>query len=64
MDVISSFLGKVPQSTLSMLNVYLENQLQHIHVYPSENEVIFMPGTTFEVVADPLHHHGGLHIDI
>ncbi|CAF1399730.1 unnamed protein product [Rotaria sordida] len=21
-----------------------------------------MPGTTFKVVANPLHHHGGLHI--
>ncbi|CAF2506999.1 unnamed protein product [Rotaria sp. Silwood2] len=21
-----------------------------------------MPGTTFEVVSDPLHHHGGLHL--
>ena len=61
-DVISSFLGKVPQSTLFSIQCSTGKSIAAYTCYPSENEVILMPGTTFEIVSDPLHHHGGLHI--
>jgi hypothetical protein len=61
-NVISSFLGKVPQSTLFNIQCSTGKSIAAYTCYPNENEVILMPGTTFEVVSDPLHHHGGLHI--
>jgi len=61
-NVISAFLGKVPQSTLFSIQCSSGKSISAYTCYPSENEVILMPGTTFEVVADPLHHHGGLNI--
>ena len=60
--VISSFLGEVPQSTLFNIQCSTGKCIAEYTCYPSENEIILMPGTTFEVVDDPLHHHGGLHI--
>ena len=61
-NIISSFLGEVPQSTLFNIECSTGKSISAFTSYPSENEVILMPGTMFEVVADPLHHHGGLHI--
>ena len=61
-DVILSFLGKTPQSTLFNIQCSSGKSIAAYTCYPSENEVILMPGTTFEVVSDPLHHHGGVHI--
>jgi hypothetical protein len=61
-NVISAFLGKVPQSTLFSIQCSSGKSISAYTCYPSENEVILMPGTTFEVVSDPLHHHGGLNI--
>jgi hypothetical protein len=61
-DVISSFLGEVPQSTLFNIDCSSGKFIGEYTCFPKEDEVILMPGTTFEVVADPLHHHGGLHI--
>ncbi|CAF3135589.1 unnamed protein product [Rotaria sp. Silwood2] len=60
-DVISSFLGNAPQSTLFSIECSNGKSIAAYTCYPNENEVILMPGTTFEVVSDPLHHHGGLH---
>ncbi len=60
-DVISSFLDKSPQSTLFNIQCSTGKIIAAYTCYPAEDEVILMPGTTFEVVADPLHHHGGLH---
>ncbi|CAF3341423.1 unnamed protein product [Rotaria sp. Silwood2] len=61
-DVISSFLGNVPQSTLFNIDCINGKSIAAYTCYPTEDEVILMPGTTFEVVSNPLHHHGGLHI--
>lgn len=61
-DVISSFIGEVPQSTLFNIQCTSGRSISNYTSYPSEDEVILMPGTKFTVVADPLHHHGGLHI--
>ncbi|CAF2674566.1 unnamed protein product [Rotaria sp. Silwood2] len=61
-DVISSFLGKTSQSTLFNIECSNGHSIAAYTCYPNENEVILMPGTMFEVVSDPLHHHGGLHI--
>ncbi|CAF1530859.1 unnamed protein product [Rotaria sp. Silwood1] len=61
-DVISSFIGKTPQSTLFNIECSTGKSIAAYTCYPHENEVILMPGTTFEVVSDPLHHHGGLHV--
>lgn len=61
-NIISSFLGEVPHSTLFNIECSTGKSISTFTSYPSENEVILMPGTMFEVVADPLHHHGGLHI--
>jgi hypothetical protein len=61
-NVISSFLDKTPQSTLFNIECSTGKFIAAYTCYPAEDEVILMPGTTFEVVADPLHHHGGLHI--
>ncbi|CAF1425090.1 unnamed protein product [Rotaria sordida] len=61
-DVISSFLGNAPQSTLFNIDCINGKSIAAYTCYPAEDEVILMPGTTFEVVANPLHHHGGLHI--
>ena len=60
-DVISSFLSKSPQSTLFNIECSTGKVIAAYTCYPAEDEVILMPGTTFKVVADPLHHHGGLH---
>jgi hypothetical protein len=61
-DVISSFLDKAPQSTLFNIECSTGKCIAAYTCYPKEDEVILMPGTIFEVVANPLHHHGGLHI--
>ncbi|CAF1381061.1 unnamed protein product [Rotaria sordida] len=61
-DVISSFLGNAPQSTLFNIDCVNGKSIAAYTSYPTEDEVILMPGTTLEVVANPLHHHGGLHI--
>jgi hypothetical protein len=61
-DVISSFLGKAPQSTLFNIECSTGKCIAAYTCYPNEDEVILMPGTMFEVVANPLHHHGGLHV--
>ncbi|CAF1165620.1 unnamed protein product [Adineta steineri] len=61
-DVISTFLGKVPHSTLFNIQCSTGKSISAYTCYPSENEVILMPGTTFKVVADPFHHQDGLHI--
>ncbi|UJR11562.1 hypothetical protein I4U23_015742 [Adineta vaga] len=61
-DVISIFLGNASQSTLFSIKCLNGKCIAAYTCFPNENEVILMPGTKFEVVADPLHHHGGLHI--
>ena len=61
-DIISAFLGEVPQSTLFNIECLTGKSIAAFTSYPSEDEVILMPGTMFEVAANPLHHHGGLHI--
>jgi hypothetical protein len=61
-DIISGFLDKAPQSTLFNIECSAGKCIAEYTNYPSEDEVIFMPGTTFEVVSNPLHHHGGLHV--
>ncbi|CAF2879300.1 unnamed protein product [Rotaria sp. Silwood2] len=61
-DVVSSFLGKTSQSTLFNIECSNGKFIAAYTCYPSEDEVIMMPGTMFKVVSDPLHHHGGLHI--
>ena len=61
-DIISSFLGETPHSTLFNIECFNGKSIAAYTCYPSENEVILMPGSTFKVVADPLHHKGGLHI--
>ena len=60
-DVISSFLDKAAHSTLFNIECSTGKVIAEYTCYPHEDEVILMPGTTFQVVADPLHHHGGLH---
>ena len=60
-NVISAFLDKAPQSTLFNIECSSGKSIAPYTCYPTEDEIILMPGTTFEVVADPLHHHGGLH---
>jgi hypothetical protein len=60
-DIISAFLDKAPQSTLFNIECSTGKCIAEYTCYPSEDEVILMPGTTFEVVSNPLHHHGGLH---
>jgi hypothetical protein len=59
-DIISAFLGKAPQSTLFNIECSTGKCIAEYTCYPSEDEVILMPGTTFKVVSNPLHHHGGL----
>jgi hypothetical protein len=61
-NVISAFLGKVPQSTLFSIQCSSGKSISAYTCYPDENEVILMPGTMLKVVSDPLDHHGGLHI--
>lgn len=61
-NVISAFIKEVPQSTLFNIQCVSGKCISPYTCYPGEDEVILMPGTIFEVVADPLHHHGGLHI--
>ncbi|CAF1411681.1 unnamed protein product [Rotaria sp. Silwood1] len=61
-DVISSFLSNAPQSTLFNIDCINGKSIAAYTCYPTEDEVILMPGTIFEVVSNPLHHHGGLHI--
>ncbi|CAF3385253.1 unnamed protein product [Rotaria socialis] len=61
-DVISSFIKAAPQSTLFNIECSTGKSIVAYTCYHSENEVILMPGTVFEVAADPLHHHGGLHL--
>ena len=61
-NIISTFLGEVPQSTLFNIECFSGKSIAPFTGYPNENEVILMPGTTLRVVADPLHHHGGLNI--
>ncbi len=61
-DVISAFLGDSPQSTLFNIECSSGKVIAGYTSFPSEDEIILMPGTMFEVVADPLHHKGGLHI--
>jgi hypothetical protein len=61
-DVISAFLGDSPQSTLFNIECSSGKVIAGYTSFPSEDEIILMPGTMFEVVADPLHHKGGLNI--
>ncbi|CAF4011741.1 unnamed protein product [Adineta steineri] len=61
-DVISSFFNKARQSTLFNIECSSGKSISGYTCYPKEDEVILMPGTVFEVVAHPLHHHGVLHI--
>jgi hypothetical protein len=61
-NVISSFLGTVPQSTLFNIECSTGKSIAEYTCFPSEDEVILMPGTTFKVVSKPLYHHGGLHV--
>ncbi|CAF2098780.1 unnamed protein product [Rotaria magnacalcarata] len=62
MDIISSFLGTNPQSTLFNIECATGKSIAMYTCYPNENEVILMPGTMFEVMSNPLHHPGGLHV--
>ncbi|CAF4803880.1 unnamed protein product, partial [Rotaria magnacalcarata] len=62
MDIISSFLGTNPQSTLFNIECATGKSIATYTCYPNENEVILMPGTMFEVMSNPLHHPGGLHV--
>ncbi|CAF1155524.1 unnamed protein product [Adineta steineri] len=61
-NVISSFLHKTSSSTLFNIECLNGKSISSYTCYPNENEVILMPGTMFEVVSDPLSHHGGLNI--
>ncbi|CAF4034019.1 unnamed protein product, partial [Adineta steineri] len=61
-NVISSFLHKSSSSTLFNIECLNGKSISSYTCYPTENEVILMPGTMFEVVSDPLNHHGGLNI--
>ncbi|CAF1311067.1 unnamed protein product [Adineta steineri] len=61
-DVISSFIGKSSSGTLFHIECLNGKLISSYACYPSENEVILMPGTIFEVVSDPLNHHDGLNI--
>ncbi|CAF1185276.1 unnamed protein product [Adineta steineri] len=61
-DVISSFISKSSSSTLFHIKCLNGKSISSFTCYPNENEVILMPGTIFEVVSDPLNHHGGLNI--
>jgi hypothetical protein len=61
-NVISSFLGTAPQNTLFNIQCSTGKSIAEYTCYPSEDEVILMPGTTFEVVSNPLYHPGGLHV--
>ena len=61
-NVISSFLEKAHQSTLFNIECSTGKLIAAYTSFPNEDEVILMPGTTFEVVADPLNHRGGLNI--
>jgi hypothetical protein len=61
-NVISSFLGTAPQGTLFNIQCSTGKSIAEYTCYPSEDEVILMPGTTFKVVSNPLYHHGGLYI--
>ncbi|CAF1130833.1 unnamed protein product [Adineta steineri] len=61
-DVISSFISKSSSSTLFHIECLNGKSVSSFTCYPNENEVILMPGTVFEVVSNPLSHHGGLNI--
>ncbi|CAF4125270.1 unnamed protein product [Adineta steineri] len=61
-NVISSFLHKSSSSTLFHIECLNGKSISSYTCYPKENEVILMPGTVFEVVSNPLNHHGGLNI--
>jgi hypothetical protein len=71
-NVISGFLGKVPenamflhevpQSTLFNIQCSTGKSIQAFTCLPHEDEVVLMPGTTFEVVGEPLQRPGGLNI--
>ncbi|CAF4182897.1 unnamed protein product, partial [Adineta steineri] len=61
-NVISTFLHKSSSSTLFHIECLNGKSISSYTCYPNENEVILMPGTIFEVVSDPLIHHGGLNI--
>ncbi|CAF3782729.1 unnamed protein product [Adineta steineri] len=61
-DVISSFISKSSSSTLFNIECLNGKSVSSYTCYPNEDEVILMPGTIFEVVANPLNHHGGLNI--
>ncbi|CAF0807339.1 unnamed protein product [Adineta steineri] len=61
-DVISSFISKSSSSTLFHIECLNGKSVSSYTCYPNENEVILMPGTIFEIVSNPLSHHGGLNI--
>ncbi|CAF0779239.1 unnamed protein product [Adineta steineri] len=61
-DVISAFLHKSSSSTLFNIECLNGKLISSYTCYSNENEVILMPGTVFEVVSNPLSHHGGLNI--
>ncbi|CAF0900588.1 unnamed protein product [Adineta steineri] len=60
--VISSFISKSSSSTLFNIECSNGKLVSSYTCYPTENEVILMPGTVFEVVSNPLNHKGGLNI--
>ncbi|CAF4279296.1 unnamed protein product, partial [Adineta steineri] len=61
-DVISSFISRSSSRTSFIIECLNGKSLSSYTCNPKEEEVILMPGTIFEVVADPLNHHGGLNV--
>ncbi|CAF1406871.1 unnamed protein product [Adineta steineri] len=62
MNVISSFLNKSSSSTLFLIECSNGKSISSYTNYLNEDEVMLMPGTIFEVLADPLNHPSGFNM--
>ncbi|CAF1184910.1 unnamed protein product [Adineta ricciae] len=60
-SVISSCLSNAPKKTVFIIECLTARSIAAYTRYPSKNEVIFMPGTRFEVIPCPAHVHNDKH---
>jgi hypothetical protein len=60
--VIKDFISASSQGTLFLIECVNAKNISDYACFPNEDELILMPGTQFEVVANSLDHHGGLHV--
>lgn len=61
-SVIQSFFGTSTQSTLFKIECVNGKSIEAYTCYPNENEIILMPGSTFQTISDPLNYDDGIHI--